>query len=346
MDAVSGAAASGEADGAVKPASPLNFLEAAGGFHKSAVIRAAVELDVCTGIAAGLDTAEKLAEARRCSEKGMRVLLDALTILDLLRKEGERYELSAEAALYLDRESAEYAGDALRFLMSGFMELAFSRFTDAVRRGGTAVGLEGTMAPDHPVWVEYARGMMPLARTTAEVVGERAAGSKRILDIAAGHGLYGIEALKRSPEGVALAVDWSGVLNVARENAQRAGVASRWMALEGSAFDVEWGDGFDCVILANFLHHFPRGVAVEFLKRVRGSMVEGGKLVVVALAPGETRVRPSAPGWFAVMVLATTAEGEAYTLEEYDSMLEEAGFGVAERWTAPASARTVLVSMR
>lgn len=346
MDALSGPPAPCAAGDAVNQASPLNFLEAAGGFHKSAVIRAAVELDVCTGIAAGLDTAGLLAAARHCSEKGMRVLLDALTILDLLKKSDGRYELSSEAAQYLDRASADYAGEALRFLMSGFMDLAFSRFTDAVRLGGSAVGPAGSMEPDHPVWVEYARGMMPLARTTAELVGERAAGSKRILDIAAGHGLYGIETLKRSPEGVALAVDWSGVLEVARENAVKAGVASRWMALEGSAFEVDWGDGFDCVILANFLHHFSRSVAVEFLKRVRGAMVDGGKLVVVALAPGETRVRPSAPGWFAVMVLATTAEGEAYTLGEYDSMLEEAGFGAAERYTAAASARTVMVALR
>lgn len=326
--------------------SPLNFIEAAGGFHKSAVIRAAVELDVCTGIAAGLDTVEALAAARHCSERGMRVLLDALTILDLLEKREGRYALTRESAVYLDRGSAEYAGDALRFLMSSFMELAFSRFTDAVRRGGTAVGSEGTLAAEHPVWVEYARGMMPIARTSAETVGALLAGSKRILDIAAGHGLFGIEVLKRSPGGHALAVDWAPVLRLARENARAAGVDARWTALEGSAFEVDWGEGYDGVILANFLHHFGRGEAVEFLRRVRGSMAEGGRLALVELAPDETRVRPSAPGWFAVMMLATTPEGEAYTRGEYEGMLGEAGFVGVEGYKVPASARTVLVAIQ
>ncbi len=321
-------------------------MEAAGGFHKSAVIRAAIELDVCTGIAAGLDTAEKLAEARHCSPKGMRVLLDALTILDLLRKQGEQYELSVEAKLYLDRASGSYAGEALRFLMSSFMELAFSRFTDAVRLGGTAVGAEGTLAPEHPVWIEYARGMMPLSRTTADVVGSLMAGSSRILDIAAGHGMLGIEVLKRSPDASAVAVDWPAVLNLARENARAAGVEDRWSACEGSAFDVEWGDAFDCVILANFLHHFSRPVAIEFLRRVYSSMTEGGRLVLVALTPDETRVAPSAPGWFAVMMLATTPDGDAYTRSEYEAMLAEAGFGPPEAHRIPASARTVLVSVK
>jgi len=327
-------------------ASPLNFMEAAGGFHKSAVIRAAIELDVCTGVAAGLNTAAKLAEARHCSAKGMRVLLDALTILDLLRKQDEEYELSGEAALYLDRASGNYAGDALRFLMSSFMELAFSRFTDAVRRGGTAVGAEGTLAPEHPVWIEYARGMMPLSRTTAEVVGALMAGSSRILDIAAGHGLLGIEVLKRSPGGRAVAVDWPAVLQLAQENARAARVEERWSACAGSAFEVEWGDAYDCVILANFLHHFSRPVAVEFLRRVHGSMSKGGRLVLVELAPDESRVTPSAPGWFAVMMLATTPEGEAYTRGEYEDMLAEVGFGAPEAHKVPASARTVLVSIK
>jgi hypothetical protein len=67
---------------------------------------------------------------------------------------------------------------------------------------------------------------------------------------------------------------------------------------------------------------------------------------MVELAPDDSRVRPSAPGWFAVMMLATTPEGDAYTLGEYKSMLEEAGFEAAAEHKVPASARTVLVAVR
>ena len=53
-----------------------------------------------------------------------------------------------------------------------------------------------------------------------------------------------------------VALDWASVLEVAKENAQAAGVADRYTTLEGSAFDVDYGSGYDLVLLTNFLHHF------------------------------------------------------------------------------------------
>ena len=42
----------------------------------------------------------------------------------------------------------------------------FARLTEAVRRGGTAMPEAGTLAPEHPLWVEFARAMAPLAGMT------------------------------------------------------------------------------------------------------------------------------------------------------------------------------------
>ena len=84
-------------------------------------------------------------------------------------------------------------------LTDGFKDL-----TGAVRKGGTVASEEGTIAPEHPIWVKFARamtGMMAMpAQLMANLVDEKADRKLKILDIAAGHGLYGIAFAKKNPQ--------------------------------------------------------------------------------------------------------------------------------------------------
>ncbi len=107
------------------------------------------------------------------------------------------------------------------------------------------------------------------------------------------------------------AVDWQSVLEVARANAERAGLVRPLPSLPGSAFEVDWGTGFDLVLLPNFLHHFDHAGCVAVLRRVRASLAPQGRTLAVELVPDEGRVSPPFPGMFAFMMLATTPKGDA-----------------------------------
>src|SRR5207253_3604413 len=96
--------------------------------------------------------------------------------------------------------------------------------------------------------------------------------SLKILDIAAGHGLYGLAFAKRNPKAEVTAVDWANVLEVAKENAQAAGVSDRYHTRAGSAFDVDYGNGYDLVLLTNFLHHFDPPTCEMLLRKVRSAL--------------------------------------------------------------------------
>jgi len=310
------------------------------------VARAAIELDVFTHIARGRSLAEELAQACDCSPRGMRILLDALVVLELITKKDQRYTLTPDSAIFLDRCSEEYMGDCVEFLHSPFMQSAFLHFTDAVRQGGSAVELEGTVAPDHPVWVRYARGMMPMAVPQARKAAEVAGTVSKVLDIAAGHGIFGVTILRRNPGARCVAVDWPNVLELALENARQAGVEDRYEIRPGSAFEVNLGTGYDLALLPNILHHFDRARCVELLRRVNAALSPGGRAFVIELVPHEDRVSPSAPAWFATMMLATTPAGDAYTGSEYASMLEESGFSEPAAHPVPGSARMLLESVK
>src|SRR5262245_46842064 len=208
------------------------------GYQRTAALKAAVELDVFTQIAGGTATLEGLAARCGAAPRGLRALLNHLVVDGFLTRAGERYGLSATAAAFLDRNAPGYLGSGITFIASPGVVDGFTRLADAVRRGGTAIPSEGSLAPEHPMWGEFARAMAPLAGMTAILLAnhldvEQAPGWK-VLDIAAGHGMFGIALARLNPKVQVTALDWKNVLAVAEENAKAAGVTARFRKLEGS----------------------------------------------------------------------------------------------------------------
>jgi 2-polyprenyl-3-methyl-5-hydroxy-6-metoxy-1,4-benzoquinol methylase len=154
--------------------------------------------------------------------------------------------------------------------------------------------------------------------------------AERVLDLAAGHGLYGIAVARANPGATVVAQDWEAVLAVARENAERAGVADRYRLLPGSAFDVEFGRGFDLVLVPNFLHHFDPPTCVALLRRVHDALAPGGRAAIVEFVPDPDRVSPPVPATFSLKMLVATPAGDAYTYAELERMCREAGFTATE----------------
>ena len=309
--------------------SPAQFVDAVLGYQQTAAIRAAVKLDLFSLVCAGTDTTESLAAACGAAPRGIRILADYLTVRGFLVKSGERYQPTPLARAFLDRASPTYSGSIIDFLAAPeFVSMFLDDPVSYVRNGGSP-GLADT-APDNPLWVTFAEAMMPFmalqANLVAEFVSACSEKPRRVLDIAAGHGLFGITLAKAVPDAVVTAVDWETVLEVARGNAERAGLAGRYHLRPGSAFDVDWGKDFDLVLLPNFLHHFAHEACVAILRRVRASLAPGGRTLAIEFVPNEDRISPPFPAMFAFMMLATTPKGEAFAGSDYEAMARDAGY--------------------
>ena len=317
-------------------------------FQKSAAIKAAVELDLFTAIGSGAATTPEIAASTNASERGVRILCDYLTVIGFLTKSDGRYGLTQDSATFLDKRSPAYAGGVTGFLLSPELVSHFSDLTTVVRTGTTLVGNEGTMEPDHPVWVAFAKGMMammfPAAQAMAEMAALDPAKKVRVLDVAAGHGLFGITFLQRYPNAEVVAVDWESVLDVAREHAEQFGVADRWEARPGSAFDVDLGEGYDVILLTNFLHHFDAETNTRLLRRMHAALADGGKAITLEFVPNDDRVTPPMQATFSMVMLASTKAGDAFTFRELEKMFADAGFSRSEATVLPGEAQTVVVS--
>ena len=315
------------------------FFETAHAFHRTAALKAAIELDVFTGIGEGADTADVLAQRCHASERGMRILCDYLTVIGFLNKTGKRFALTQDSAIFLDRRSPGYVGAALEFLLSPAQTEAFRDLAAVVRKGGTIMRDDGVVAPEHPVWIQFARAMAPLMTLPAECLANLlVAGSVekwKVLDLAAGHGLYGTSVARQNPNANVVALDWAGVLTVAEENARAAGVTDRYRTLPGSAFTVDYGTGYDLVLLTNFLHHFDAATCQTLLGKVYAALKPGGRAAILEFIPDEDRISPPVPAQFTLMMLASTPHGDAYTFSQYEGILRDAGFVQSELHPLP-----------
>jgi 2-polyprenyl-3-methyl-5-hydroxy-6-metoxy-1,4-benzoquinol methylase len=328
--------------------SPALFFDTINAFQRTEALRAAIELDLFSHVGAGSRTAAELADACRAAPRGIRILADYLTILGFLHKHGDRYELSTDARMFVDRSSPAYLGGAVDFLLSSELRESFHYLTAAVRRGGTAVSDEGTVSDDNPIWVEFARAMAPLmqmpARLLAGLVGGGPEQPLRVLDVAAGHGLFGIAIAERYPQSHVTALDWPNVLAVAEENARRAGVAERHASRPGSAFDVDWGGPYDVVLMTNFLHHFDIPTCEQLAAKAYASLAPGGRALTLDFIPEPDRITPPSTATFALVMLATTARGDAYTFAELEAIFARAGFTRSDFHALPPTTQQAVVS--
>jgi len=296
--------------------------------QRTNALRAGIELKVFSAIAAGARTPEALAPVCNASPRGLRILCDFLTIVGFLSKDESGYSLTPDSQLFLVESSPAYMGGMVNFLFHPFVEKGLANVVDAVRLGGTVLPDEGTVTEDNPVWVDFARGMASIMMPSAALIAELAAGSGpvEVLDIAAGHGLFGIMIAKRNPTAEIHALDWKNVLSVAHENAVKFGVADRWHAINGDAFTTDYGSGYDVVLVTNFIHHFDIPANVGLLARLHAAMKPGGKLVILEQAVNDDRITPPGAGLFAMTMLTSTRSGDAFSLSEIESMCRQAGF--------------------
>ena len=330
--------------------SPQLFFSTISAYQRSEALIAAIELEVFTAIGEGSTTAAEIANRCETSERGMRILCDYLCIMGFLDKSDQRYGLTLDSSVFLDKRSPAYLGGATEFLATEKLTGNFRNLVEAVRKGGTTDEEGGTVSPDNPIWVKFARAMAPMmalpAQLLAKLVDPSADRALKILDIAAGHGLYGIEFAKNNPQADVTALDWSKVLEVAKENAQKAGVMDRYSTIEGSAFDVDYGTGYDLILLTNFLHHFDPPTNETLLRKVHAALADGGRAVTLEFVPNEDRITPPDTAGFSMMMLGSTPSGDAYTFSELERMCVTAGFSQNEMHQLPPSIQQVVISQK
>jgi 2-polyprenyl-3-methyl-5-hydroxy-6-metoxy-1,4-benzoquinol methylase len=327
---------------------PEHIFNTLNAYQQTFALRTAIELDIFSAIADGATDTASLAKKTGGAERGVQSLCNYLTVLGFLTKQGERYALSKESSIFLNRRSPAYLGSISKFLTNNHIVETFNKLTDAVKKGGTVAAQGNNQQPNDEMWVTFAYSMAPItipaATFIAQLTAMPQAKSCEVLDIAAGHGMYGITMARQNPNAQITALDWPSVLEVAKENANSAGIGERFKTKGGSAFETDLGTGYDYILLTNIFHHFDQSTCEKLMKRVHTALKPGGQAITLEFVPNDDRVSPMTPAMFSLVMLATTDSGDAHTFAEYEKMFCNAGFAKTTLHQIPDMPQQVLVS--
>ncbi len=308
------------------------FLQLHFSFGPSRVLTTALQLKVFSHIAGGNSSAAAIARSAGASERGMRMLLDALVSLDLLSKTNGEYTLPPFSERYLVRENPDYLG----YIMENeSLWDAWSNLTECVRTGkpSAAVNQREKAEEFFPVLVRglHITNRMPARRLAQELKLGNPDNDLQVLDVACGSGVWGIAVAETCPKAHVTALDFPKVLELTRQFLHQHGVENQYDFLPGDLKRVDLGESrFDLALLGNIVHSEGEGSSRELFTRLYRALRSGGRIVILDMIPNNDRTGPLFPLLFALNMLVNTDEGGTYTLAEYTQWLLDAGFARIE----------------
>jgi len=299
------------------------------GCQKAAALAAAVEVGLLDRIRRGPATASSIARSCRSSTRGISILADALVGLGFFERRGARYGLARTWKPLFVVQGGGFARSL--FLSTGRNLRSLADLAAAVRRGGVADDLD---QPEKAT--AFFRDLVPAlheinrepARRAARALGlRRLRRPFRVLDVAAGSGIWGIAAAKASPLVRVDAFDLPGVLPVTRRFARAEGVEGRFRFLAGDLRKADFGRArYDLVLLGQICHSEGRARTGRLLRAVRGALVPGGRLAVAEFVVDEDRRGPIYASLFSLTMLVRTEHGEVFSLAGMRRLMRRAGF--------------------
>lgn len=331
-----------------RPVTPERMMQFAFGFAPTLLLEAAVRHGVFDALDAGPKTVAEVSAETGASVRGLRAVMNALVGLDLLAKDGEdRYVLTPESAAFLVSSKPGFYGGLFRHASTQLMP-AWLHLTEIVRTGqpATAVNQEG---PGSEFFEDFVEAIFPNsypgARALAGALGLAGATQPvRVLDLAAGSGVWGIVLASASPQVQVTAVDWPRVIPVTRRVAARHGVADRFSYVEGDLLDAEFGTGYQVATLGHILHSEGEPRSRSLLAKVFAALAPGGTIAIAEMLTNKDRTGPTHALIFAVNMLVNTDDGDTFSFEEIAAWLREAGFVDPRTLDAPGPSPLILAT--
>ena len=290
-------------------------------------IMAASDRGVFQELARGPATADDVAAACGTDPRATRQLLNALAGVRYLTFDGTRFALAPRVRRWLDPQSDLALHDKLRMQVAfewGFMD-HYELYLDG--RGP----LEMHHVLDGDDWATYQGGMLAVARVSAAEVARRTPvprGSRDLLDIGGGHGLYAAALCRRHPRLHATILDLPDALDRSTDVRAAHGLGDRLRAAAADVRHSDLGvDRFDVVFTSQFAHHFDEGENRELAARVARALRPGGVYVIQDFVRPETPrdIRRMGAGALLDLYFGATSAGGTWSLKEIAAWQEAAG---------------------
>jgi SAM-dependent methyltransferase len=303
---------------------PAELLQLSGGYWSACALHAGVKLDVFTPLAERRHTAKELADLVGADTRGLAMLLDALSAMQLLQKSGPNYSLTPFAAEYLSRTSSKFLGHIIlhhHHLMSGWTLL------DEAVASGKPMRDRVSHIDDETARESFEMGMFNLAMQIAPSIVTHfdLEGRRSLLDLGGGPGTYAIHFCLQNPGLEAVVYDLPTTRPFAEKVIASFGLENRITFMDGDFINQEIKGSYDVAWLSHILHGEGPADCRLLLDKAVKALKPGGLLLVQEFILNDEKDGPIFPALFSLNMLLGTPDGQAYAEGEIMAMMVAAG---------------------
>jgi SAM-dependent methyltransferase len=329
------------------PVTPERIMQFAWGYVPPLVLEAAIHHRIFDVLDSGPKTIVEVQKETGASERGLAAVMHALVGMDFLAKDKHgKFSLTPESSTFLVSNKPSFQGG---FIRHGSQQLIpkWLHLNKIVETGRpeTAVNAEKTGAE---FFQEFVNDIFPLsfpaAQTLSRHLNENGGAAARVLDLAAGSGVWGIALAQGSEKVRVTAVDWPEVLPVTRKTVARFGLSERFSFVGGDLQEAEFDSGYTVATLGHILHSEGPERSRALIKKTFAALAPGGTIAIAEFLVNADRTGPVNGLFFAVNMLVNTDRGDTFSFEEISGWLKEAGFTNARKLDAPGPSPLILAT--
>lgn len=325
---------------------PERILQFAWGYVPTLVLEAAIRHRVFDVLDSGPKTLDEIQQETGASERGLIAIVNVLVGLNFLAKDTQgRFSLTPESAAFLVSSKPGFRGGIIRH-GSEHLIPKWLRLNEIV---GTGKPIEAVNqeASGGDFFRNFVNDIFPMSYPAAQVLAASLeigdGGSPvRVLDLAAGSGVWGIALAQRWGQVRVTAVDWPQVIPATRDTVARFKLADRFSFIEGDLLQTDFGSGYTVATLGQILHSEGRERSRALLAKTYHALSPGGTIAIAEFLVNPDRTGPLNGLFFAVNMLVNTDSGDTYSFEEIAGWLAGAGFVDPRQLESPGPSPLIL----
>jgi 3-hydroxy-5-methyl-1-naphthoate 3-O-methyltransferase len=306
--------------------SPSELLDLATAYQQSKVLFALVEFGIPTMLAEAPQTSVELAHRLQLHPRAADRLLHAGVALGLLQIEGIRFRNAPLAEEFLVQNCATYLGEQLLSYDRVTYPL-WTELTKKVREWQPAIK-DDEIPQEEDQGAESLGALHNYAVLTGRALGRAYDFSphQSLLDLGGGTGAMSIGICAQYPRLRALVYDLPQITTAAQQFITEAGLAKQITTQAGNFKEDELPDGFDVVLLANFLSVASEETNRTLFQKLYDRLPVGGAIVLSGWILDDNRTSPLLAVLFCLEDINWGAPDVERTATTYESWLREAGF--------------------
>jgi ubiquinone/menaquinone biosynthesis C-methylase UbiE len=287
-------------------------------------------LGVLEQLATGPKEPAALQAATGVSERGLRLVLDVLAHMGMVRSQGAAEALTDEARQVLDGKGLPYLLRSLS-VSAQYWE-ALEQLDETVRHERFILDLKDPEVSrrfyadnSNQITAVFASHFQLSRRAVATIAQVRPLAGASVLDIGTGSGVWGAAFARSEPTVQVTYFDQEVVLAQARRNVEQLKVGAQARYWPGNLFTQDFGSAaYDFIVLPQVLNVLRPESLPDMFRRVARALRPDGILLIAEYVLDERRDGPLDHLYFGLRRFLTN-EGDLLSHSEYQQLLSEVG---------------------